>query len=88
MKVQIEGNLYLESDETQFYLKEYTGKKDKKTNADLYKSHGYFGKPEQAIQKLLNIKIAKSKAETLGELVKDIEDARQFIKEKLTSDRD
>jgi len=41
VKVQIEDNLYLESDEYQFIIKEYTGKTDG-TGRELYKTHGYF----------------------------------------------
>ncbi|WP_078440182.1 MULTISPECIES: hypothetical protein [Bacillaceae] len=84
MKVQIEGNLYLESDETQYYLKEYSGKFDKKSGAPLYKILGYYSKPEQAFQKILNILIASSDAETLEQLVKDIKQTREYIKTTLS----
>ncbi|GED73108.1 hypothetical protein BRE01_68100 [Brevibacillus reuszeri] len=49
MKVEIEDNLYLESDGMQFIIKEYTGKKDT-LGRDLYKVHGYFSGVDHAVK--------------------------------------
>ena len=82
MKVHIEGNMYLESDEYQFILKEYTGNKDKQ-GRELYKTHGYFGKLEQALNKLVKMKIKESKSTTLKELLKEIKELKQYFREKI-----
>jgi hypothetical protein len=72
MKIHVEGNLYIESDERQFILKNYTGKKDAKDN-ELFKAIGYFGTLNQVAKKLIDMKIKESTATTLKELVADLE---------------
>ena len=87
MKVQIENNLYIESDERQFILKEYTGKQsfDKDGKAtDLYKTHGYFPDVAGALNKVVKMKIMDSTARTLSELVTAIQEIRKDIESKVT----
>jgi len=83
MKVQIEDNLYLESDERSFVIKEYTGKQDDK-GKDLFKTYGYFPTIQQAVKKLVQMKIKQTNAVTLLELVADIERIEQYIESKLS----
>ena len=71
MKVQIEGNLYLESDGMQFIIKRYIGSKDKNGN-DLYNTLGYFSSLEHAIKHLIKLKVMESTAQTLKELLEDV----------------
>ncbi|MMZ43841.1 hypothetical protein D1872_54090 [compost metagenome] len=88
MKIQIEGSLYLESDAIQFILKEYTGKQsvNKKTgdSTDLYKTHGYFPTVKSALEKVVKMKIMDSTATTIGGLLEELEDIRQYIESKVT----
>lgn len=82
MKVQIEGSLYLESDDKQFIILEYTGKFDDK-GKEQHKSHGYFSTVEGAAKHLLKMKIKQSTATTLAELVQDVQEIKQDIRSKL-----
>lgn len=82
MKVHIEENLYLESDERCFVIKEYTGKQDAK-GKELFKPCGYFPTIQLAVQKLVQMKIKQSNAVTLFELVSDVERIEEYIKSKL-----
>lgn len=81
MKVHIEDNLYLESDEYQFVIKEYTGKLDK-NNKELFKVHGYFSSIQHAMKHFLKMKVKKSTAKTLLELVEDIKNIEKYIESK------
>lgn len=85
MKVQIEGNLYLESDSQQFILKEYTGKQSIKDGVatDLFKTHGYFSNIESALNKFTKMKIMESTATTLSELLAEVKGIRSYIKSKV-----
>ena len=82
MKVQIEGQLYLESDGMQFIIKEYSGKQDKAGN-DLYKTHGYYSSVEGAIKGLVKKKIMESTAATLLELLGEVEGIKAYIESKV-----
>jgi hypothetical protein len=82
MKVLIQDNLYLVSDERQYILKEYTGQFDKKGN-EVVKIIGYFGRVGQALKHVVKMNIMKSEAATLNELVKDIEQIDNRIEELL-----
>ena len=84
MKVQIEENLYLESDGMQFIIKEYTGKKDS-LGRDLYKVHGYFSGVDHAAKHLIKMKVMQSTAQTLLELVQEISRIEQYIESKLSA---
>jgi len=88
MKVHIENNLYIESDERQFILKEYTGKQsfDKDGKAtDLYKTHGYFPDVAGALNKVVKMKIMDSTAQTLSELLAEVKGIREYIESKVTA---
>lgn len=82
MKVQIEGQLYLESDGMQFIIKEYTGKQDKAGNG-LYKTHGYHSSVEGAIKALIKKKVMESTAATLSELLGEVQGIKEYIESKV-----
>lgn len=82
MKVHIEGNLYVESDNYQFILKEYTGKTDDE-GKELFKVHGYFSRLENLLNKLVRMKIKETNAKTLKELLKEIQDLKTYFKNKI-----
>ncbi|MEJ8547108.1 hypothetical protein [Brevibacillus borstelensis] len=84
MKVQIEENLYLESDGLQFIIKEYSGKEDN-LGRPLYKVHGYFSGVGQAVKHLVNMKVMESTAQTLSELCQDILRIERCIESKLST---
>jgi len=83
MKVQIEGQLYLESDERQFVLKQYNGKTDDK-GKELFQSKGYFSSIEGAIKHLVKMKLMDSTSSTLSELLREIENIKAYIESKIT----
>jgi hypothetical protein len=72
MKIHIENKIYIESDERQFIIKEYSGKFDKE-GKETYKVIGYFTKLVQAVKHLVKLDVMKSDASTLKELVEDID---------------
>jgi hypothetical protein len=87
MKVQIEGNLYIESDALQFIIKEYTGKvsTDKEgKETELYNIHGYYTNVQSCIKRLVTMKIKESTASTLSELLEDVKRIEQYIESKVT----
>ncbi|MGN0022218.1 MAG: hypothetical protein ACI35Z_15555 [Sphingobacterium hotanense] len=83
MKVCIENNLYIESDGMQYILKEYTGK-TAENGTPLFKTHGYFSSIEAALNKFLKMKIMDSTAQTLGELLREVKDIREYIESTVT----
>ncbi|GIP55926.1 hypothetical protein [Paenibacillus vini] len=83
MKVQIEGQLYLESDERQFVIKQYNGKVDDK-GKELFQAKGYFSSIEGAIKHLVKMKLMESTSTTLGELLREIESIKGYIESKVT----
>lgn len=83
MKVHIEGSIFLESDEMQFVVKEYSGKTDK-DGREIYKTLGYFGSIASAIRFLVKLKLMRSTAATLQELAEDVKRIEQCIESKLT----
>lgn len=83
MKVQIEGKLFLESDERQFILKEYTGKHDK-DGKDTFKILGFYGTIQQAVKAFVRMKIKQSTAVTLSELVLDVNRIEAYIESKIS----
>jgi hypothetical protein len=83
LKVHIEGSLYLESDEMQFILKEYTGATDK-NGRELYKTLGYFPDIRSAVKFLLKRKIMQSTATTLKELLQEVESIHRDIESRIT----
>ncbi|MFD0710600.1 hypothetical protein [Paenibacillus sp. GCM10027626] len=82
MKVQIEGNIYLESDALQFILKEYTGATTvgpEGKEREIFKTIGYFTGIEYALKHFLKLKIMASTASTLRELLQEVREIRQYI---------
>lgn len=87
MKVNIEGNLYLESDGMQFVLKDYTGKtyQDKKgKETEAYNTLGYFSTVQSAMRHLVKMKLMQSTATTLNELLQDVERIREYIESRVS----
>jgi Ni,Fe-hydrogenase maturation factor len=82
MKIKIEGNIYIESDDRQFIAKEYTGKEDKH-GTPLFKLIGYYPKIEQAVNAVVDLQIKSSTAETLGDLIKEVKGIRSDIRSKI-----
>lgn len=84
MKVQIEGNIYLESDSMQFILKEYTGavSVDKNTGkeTEVYNTIGYFTNVQSALMRLLRMKLMSSTVGTLDALLIDMKRIEYEIK--------
>lgn len=87
MKVQIEGDMYLESDNFQFIIKEYTGavsvNKDTGKETEVYNTHGYFPSLESALKFLLKKKIKESTATRLQDLINDVRRIEKWIHEQL-----
>lgn len=86
MKVNIEGNVFLESDGNQFIIKKYTGKvytdkNGKETEA--YDTLGYFNQLKHALGHLVRMKIMESTANTLQELIEEIKQIELFIESKV-----
>ena len=87
MKVHIEGKTYLESDEYQYVLKTYTGNfqtynkgKENEYERETFKVEGYYGTIKQALNAVINMKIKESTATSIGELLKEIEHIRDYVK--------
>lgn len=86
MKVHIEKNLYLESDERQFILKEYTGKQTTSESGkitDLFKLHGYYTSVESAINGFVKMKIRESTATNLKELITSFREIKEYIAKEI-----
>lgn len=82
MKVQIEGNLYLESDERQFVLKQYNGKIDDK-GKELFQAKGYFSSIEGALKHIVKMKLMDSTVATLSELLREVNEIKSYIESKV-----
>jgi hypothetical protein len=80
MKIHVEDKLYIESDDMQYILKQYSGKFDKE-GKETYKTLGYFPTLQQVVKHLIKLNIMKSNAETLKELLEDITRIEKRIKE-------
>lgn len=82
----IEGNYYLDNDSLQFILKEDTGTTsvDNKTGEKkkVYKVHGFYRHPEQAIEKYINLKVASSSAKNVAELAQEIRELKAFFRKQ------
>lgn len=81
MKVQIEDNLYIESDTYSFQLTQYLGV-DKNGN-EMKRTIGYFPTVEACINKVIDMKIKQSTAKTLKELREDVKEIREYVKSKI-----
>lgn len=90
MKVKIDDNLYLESDEQQYILKKYTGTyttrnkgKDNEHQVENFRILGYFRTVSQAVNKLISNEIKTSNANNLKELREDIQAIKKWVESKL-----
>jgi len=90
MKVKIDDNLYLESDEHQYILKQYTGTysirnkgKDNEHQVENFRVLGYFRTVSQAVNKLISNEIKTSTASNLKELREDIQKIKKWVESKL-----
>lgn len=88
MKVHVDGSLYIESDEYQFILREYTGAISKPTKEGeegrpVYRTLGYYTSVEGALNKVLTMKIKQSTASNLRELIYDVGEIRKEIRSKI-----
>lgn len=90
MKVKIDDNLYLESDEHQYILKKYTGTystrnkgKDDEHQVENFRVLGYFRTVSQAVNKLISNEIKTSTASNLKELREDIQAIKKWVESKL-----
>ena len=79
MKVQIEGNLYIEGDDRNVEIRWY--KRDK-NDKEVYETLGYFGTLEQAVQRVINMKYTETNAEDLKEMMRDIKSIKQWVKDQ------
>lgn len=83
MKVQVEDNLFIESDPYNFIVKEYTQRKDG-TGEGKTIVHGYFSKLEFAVKHIIKMKVKESTATTLEELLRDLKRIEEYIHSKIT----
>lgn len=79
MKVQVEGNLYIESDSMQFIIREYGLTKEGEVSV---KTHGYFPKIAHCLNHIIKMKVMESTANTLSELREDIQRIQALLVEQ------
>lgn len=82
MKVQIEGNLFIEHDGRQFIIKQYSGKSDKR-GYELSNVIGYYSNLHFALERIVQMKISESTAKTIRELVGEVASIREYIRGKV-----
>lgn len=81
MKVHIEGNLYLESDERQYILVEYSiAKSGKNEGEPVGRNLSYHPTIESAIRSFANRKIKESTAQTLSEFTQELRKINEYIR--------
>lgn len=79
MKVHIEGNLYLESDELQFMIKEYsTIRSGENAGKEIGNTIGYYTSLSSVIKALMRMKLHDSTATNLRELLDDWENIKEW----------
>ncbi len=71
MKVHVEGNIYIESDERQFIVREYTGTRDKE-GREIQKDPRYFTSFNGCLKYLLNKELRDSTVSDLKELKNEL----------------
>lgn len=85
MKIQIENKLYIESDDRQFIIKKYTGTFDKTDpEKELFKPLGYYGTLRQAVKAIIKMKLMKSDATTIKELLNELTRIEDEINQLIT----
>lgn len=86
MKIHIENNLYIESDERQYILKQY-GKPytDKKTGELVTPSTniGYYMTVQQALRGVVQMKVKECTATDLKGLIQHVQSVEEWVKEKV-----
>ncbi|WEK53283.1 MAG: hypothetical protein P0Y55_11865 [Candidatus Cohnella colombiensis] len=88
MKVQIEGNLYLESDSFQFILKEYgVVKEGKNAGEETVSTIAYLTSIEHAFRYLLKQKIKESTATNVRELIADLRRIEKWLHDLLDDEQ-
>jgi hypothetical protein len=87
MKVQIEENLYIESDANGYQVKKYNGTRiDKNTNRemDVTETLANYGSVKGCAKFIaLNLKVKESTATTLHELIADVARIEQYVEDKI-----
>lgn len=73
MKIQVEEKLFIESDDMQFIIKEYSGKFDKKTEKETFKALGYFSTLQQAVKFLIKRDCMESTVTSFQQLFDELE---------------
>lgn len=84
---QEKGKLYIESDTLGYQVKTISGTRiDDKTGkeTEISTTHGYFTNIQGCVKHLLSMKLKESTSNTLGELLRDVEDIRLYIEQKVT----
>lgn len=77
------GKIYIESDSMQYILCVYNGKKDVKSGKEIRSNDGDYHKTlEQALNKVVRMKIHNSTKETINELLEEVKVYKQYIKDK------
>jgi len=87
MKVQIEDNLYIESDTYGYQVKLYTGTRfDEKLqkDVDITTTLGNYNTVKGCAKHILNMKIKESTAVTLPELLQAVERIEAYIDSKIS----
>ncbi|WP_256846856.1 hypothetical protein [Paenibacillus sp. Pae108] len=85
MKVQIEDNLYIESDTYGYMVKQYNGTRvnDKGAEVEVYSTLANYGSIKGCCKFILNLKIKESTAATLSELIQDVKRIEAYIESKV-----
>ena len=82
MKIKIDENLYLESDENQLMLKKYSGKLDTQ-GRETYRVIGYYGNIEHATKSILDRIVLDSDATSFEALRKEVKEKWEEVKRKM-----
>ncbi|ULL14337.1 hypothetical protein DVH26_07675 [Paenibacillus sp. H1-7] len=86
MKVQIENNLYIESDTYGYQVKQYNGTRfDEKLQkeVDISVTLGNYTTIKGCVKHIMNMNIKESTAVTLPELLQAVERIEEYIESKI-----
>ena len=83
MRIHVEGDIYITSDERQFIIAKLQKWKDKETGEEKEQliAQGYYTNLEHLISGLVKRKLLRSTATTLKELMHDLRSIREEISE-------
>jgi len=87
VKVQIEGNLFIESDTYGYQVKQYNGTRyDEKLGRDVEISAtlGNYSTVKGCVKHIMNMKIKESTAATLPELLQAVKRIEAYIESKIS----